>query len=216
MATNNLSYMWRHFCQNLHVLNLGGSNPTRHLLAATVMDQRFWMRMVKFSTVPIFLFCFRILCHRERLATRVTSARKGEAGLLRLSNDDGSLVAKNEERKLAEQETKFGSKSRARTPRICVEEHAYACYNKPNPRLSNSITLRRGTFTSSFPRICVEVHAYAWKAPWQQATTLNPRQSHSSVTPNHAEPTPESFKRDSKLRKTHALLVTKHNTQEGG
>ncbi|MED6116495.1 hypothetical protein PIB30_100874, partial [Stylosanthes scabra] len=53
---------------------------------------------------------------------------------------------KNEERKLAEQEL-----------------HAYACYNKPNPRLSNSITLRRGTFTSSFPHICVEVHAYAWE-----------------------------------------------------
>ncbi|MED6117292.1 hypothetical protein PIB30_108618, partial [Stylosanthes scabra] len=44
------------------------------------------------------------------------------------------ITWKNEERKLAEQETKFGSKTEQ-------ELHAYACYNKPKPRLSNSITL---------------------------------------------------------------------------
>ncbi|MED6141924.1 hypothetical protein PIB30_108307, partial [Stylosanthes scabra] len=34
--------------------------------------------------------------------------------------------------------------NRAKTPCICVEEHAYACYIKSSPRLSNSVTLRRG------------------------------------------------------------------------
>ncbi|MED6202632.1 hypothetical protein PIB30_107464, partial [Stylosanthes scabra] len=34
--------------------------------------------------------------------------------------------------------------NRAENPRICVEEHAYACYIKSGPRLSNSVTLRRG------------------------------------------------------------------------
>ncbi|MED6115274.1 hypothetical protein PIB30_088855, partial [Stylosanthes scabra] len=117
--------------------------------------------------------------------------------------------------------------SRARTPRICVEEHAYACYNKPNPRLSNSITLRRGTFTSSSPRICVEVHAYAWEAnklTFQSHvyTTLNvtftsPSLIHprigvedpricveGTLASNHARPTPKSFMRGSKFHKTHA------------
>ncbi|MED6214788.1 hypothetical protein PIB30_106743 [Stylosanthes scabra] len=35
-------------------------------------------------------------------------------------------------------------KREERTPRICVEEHAYACYTYFNSRLGNSITLRRG------------------------------------------------------------------------
>ncbi|MED6178600.1 hypothetical protein PIB30_109160, partial [Stylosanthes scabra] len=34
-------------------------------------------------------------------------------------------------------------KTRAKAPRICVEEHAYACYINSSPRRSNSITLRR-------------------------------------------------------------------------
>ncbi|MED6166473.1 hypothetical protein PIB30_109652, partial [Stylosanthes scabra] len=38
---------------------------------------------------------------------------------------------------------KLGSKT-GQTPRICVEEHAYACDFKTSPRLSNSVTLRRG------------------------------------------------------------------------
>ncbi|MED6176618.1 hypothetical protein PIB30_089942 [Stylosanthes scabra] len=37
---------------------------------------------------------------------------------------------------------------RAETPRICVEEHAYACHIKSSPRLSNSVTLRRGKLLS--------------------------------------------------------------------
>ncbi|MED6226933.1 hypothetical protein PIB30_108667, partial [Stylosanthes scabra] len=37
-----------------------------------------------------------------------------------------------------------GKQNRAKTRRICVEEHAYACYIKSSPRLSNSVTLRRG------------------------------------------------------------------------
>ncbi|MED6140085.1 hypothetical protein PIB30_089814, partial [Stylosanthes scabra] len=53
---------------------------------------------------------------------------------------------KNEERK----------QNRARTPRRCVEEHAYACYIKSIPRLSNSIMLRRGNQAHPF-------HAQAWK-----------------------------------------------------
>ncbi|MED6148893.1 hypothetical protein PIB30_057337 [Stylosanthes scabra] len=90
MAT--LSCRWGHLCQDLHVFNLYGSNPAEHLLAATVTDRRFWKGIVKFSTVPIFLFRFRILCHREGVATTVASAGKGETRLLRLSNDDGSPV----------------------------------------------------------------------------------------------------------------------------
>ncbi|MED6183982.1 hypothetical protein PIB30_042928, partial [Stylosanthes scabra] len=62
-----------HLCQDLHVLNPGGSDLVGHLLAATVMDQRFWKGMVKFSVVPIFLFRFYILCHREGAATEVAS-----------------------------------------------------------------------------------------------------------------------------------------------
>ncbi|MED6212764.1 hypothetical protein PIB30_086688, partial [Stylosanthes scabra] len=54
---------------------------------------------------------------------------------------------KNEERKLAEQETKFGSKAEQ-------EPHAYACYAYSNPRLGNSITLRRGNSLH-------QSHAYA-------------------------------------------------------
>ncbi|MED6200945.1 hypothetical protein PIB30_090205 [Stylosanthes scabra] len=109
-----------------------------------------------------------------------------------------------------------------------MEEHAYAFYNKPNPRLSNSITLRRGTFTSSFLRICVEVHAYAWEAnkltfhshvyTISNVTFTSPSLIHPRIgiedpricvegtlaASNHTKPTPESFKLDSKLRKTHA------------
>ncbi|MED6117090.1 hypothetical protein PIB30_106685, partial [Stylosanthes scabra] len=39
---------------------------------------------------------------------------------------------------------RIGKQNRAKTPRICVEEHAYAWYIKSNPRRSNSVTLRRG------------------------------------------------------------------------
>ncbi|MED6152661.1 hypothetical protein PIB30_094172, partial [Stylosanthes scabra] len=46
------------------------------------------------------------------------------------------LLKKIEERKLADQETELGSKTEQRL-------HAYACYIKSSPRLSNSITLRR-------------------------------------------------------------------------
>ncbi|MED6115557.1 hypothetical protein PIB30_091804, partial [Stylosanthes scabra] len=45
-------------------------------------------------------------------------------------------------------------KREERTPRICVEEHAYACYTYFNPRLGNSITLRRGNSLH-------QSHAYA-------------------------------------------------------
>ncbi|MED6140375.1 hypothetical protein PIB30_092536, partial [Stylosanthes scabra] len=45
--------------------------------------------------------------------------------------------------------------NRAKAPRICVEEHAYACYINSSPRLSNSVTLRRGN--QAHP-----LHAYAW------------------------------------------------------
>ncbi|MED6198807.1 hypothetical protein PIB30_069981 [Stylosanthes scabra] len=102
-----------------------------------------------------------------------------------------------------------------------MEEHAYACYNKPNPRLSNSITLRRGTFTSSFPRICVEVHAYAWEAnkltfrshvyTTSNVTFTSPSLIHPRIcvegtlaANNHARLTHKSFMRGSKFHKTHA------------
>ncbi|MED6226062.1 hypothetical protein PIB30_099794 [Stylosanthes scabra] len=32
----------------------------------------------------------------------------------------------------------------SKAPRICVDEHAYACCSYPNPRLSQPTTLRRG------------------------------------------------------------------------
>ncbi|MED6116049.1 hypothetical protein PIB30_096492 [Stylosanthes scabra] len=44
---------------------------------------------------------------------------------------------KNEERKLAEQEKKFGSKSEEEL-HAYAEQDAYACYSKTYPRLSNS------------------------------------------------------------------------------
>ncbi|MED6165401.1 hypothetical protein PIB30_099199, partial [Stylosanthes scabra] len=78
-----------------------------------------------------------------------------------LLNKTNEPKKKNEETKLAEQEMKFGKKSRARTPRICVEQHAYACNIKPNPRLGKSVTLRRGnhlilsTHMRRKPHICV-------------------------------------------------------------
>ncbi|MED6201351.1 hypothetical protein PIB30_094121 [Stylosanthes scabra] len=83
---------------------------------------------------------------------------------------------------------------------------------------------KRGTFTSSFPRICVEVHAYAWKANkltfqshvyiTSNVTFTSPSLIHPCIgvedpricvegtlaASNHAEPKPESLKRDSKPR----------------
>ncbi|MED6117366.1 hypothetical protein PIB30_109357, partial [Stylosanthes scabra] len=42
----------------------------------------------------------------------------------------------------------------SRVPRICVEEHAYACCSYPNPRLSKLTALRRGNSLD-------QIHAYA-------------------------------------------------------
>ncbi|MED6223276.1 hypothetical protein PIB30_072433 [Stylosanthes scabra] len=42
----------------------------------------------------------------------------------------------------------------SKVPRICVEEHAYACCSYPNPRLSKLTTLRRGNSLD-------QIHAYA-------------------------------------------------------
>ncbi|MED6153297.1 hypothetical protein PIB30_100549 [Stylosanthes scabra] len=137
----------------------------------------------------------------------------------------GSLQSKK--RSLEAKQSKNSTHMRGRAC-ICVEEHAYACYNKPNPRLSNSITLRRGTFTSSFRRICVEVHAYAWEAnkltfqshvyTTSNVTFTSPSLIHPRIgvedprvcvegtlaASNHARPTPKSFMRGSKFHKTHA------------
>ncbi|MED6141259.1 hypothetical protein PIB30_101574, partial [Stylosanthes scabra] len=81
-------------------------------------------------------------------------------------------------------------------------EHAYACYIKSSPRLSNSVTLKRGNqahpqpHRRRKPRICVVD---------QQATTHDPCLSHSCVAPNFTRPTHmrgspricvESIKRD--------------------
>ncbi|MED6127870.1 hypothetical protein PIB30_092205 [Stylosanthes scabra] len=82
---------------------------------------------------------------------------------------------KNEERKLAEQETKCGSKTEQ-------ELHAYAwkygCYIKSIPRLSNSITVRHGNQAHFF-------HAQAWKT-----THMRSRSSSS-----HSESRLHIFKR---------------------
>ncbi|MED6214956.1 hypothetical protein PIB30_108446 [Stylosanthes scabra] len=51
------------------------------------------------------------------------------------------IDAKIEAKKMKKQNWK---QNRAEVPRICVEEHAYACYIKSSPCLSNSVTLRRG------------------------------------------------------------------------
>ncbi|MED6224040.1 hypothetical protein PIB30_079961 [Stylosanthes scabra] len=64
---------------------------------------------------------------------------------------------KIEGRKLADQETEFGSKTEQGSTHmrgICVEEHAYACCSYPNPRLSKLTTLRRGNSLD-------QIHAYA-------------------------------------------------------
>ncbi|MED6166546.1 hypothetical protein PIB30_110389, partial [Stylosanthes scabra] len=42
----------------------------------------------------------------------------------------------------------------SKAPRICVDEHAYACCLYPNPRLSQPTTLRRGNLLD-------QRHAYA-------------------------------------------------------
>ncbi|MED6187917.1 hypothetical protein PIB30_081134 [Stylosanthes scabra] len=74
-----------------------------------------------------------------------------------------------------------------------MEEDAYACYIKSIPRLSNSITLRRGNQAHLF-------HAQAWKtthihAPWQQATSQDPRigvEVHAYAWKAHSSHVPES------------------------
>ncbi|MED6177248.1 hypothetical protein PIB30_096377 [Stylosanthes scabra] len=70
--------------------------------------------------------------------------------------------------------------------RICMLLHTH-------PRLSNSVTLRRGTLASSFPRICVELQAYAWE-------TNSPRVEDPCIcvegtlaASNHAESTPKQL-----------------------
>ncbi|MED6141665.1 hypothetical protein PIB30_105702, partial [Stylosanthes scabra] len=103
--------------------------------------------------------------------------------------------------------------SRARTPRICVEEHAYACDTKPNPRLGKSITLRRGNLfiLSSHmrrsPRICVgsqQAHVPSHVYTTSNVTFTSPSLTHPHIgvedpricvegtlaASNHTRPTP--------------------------
>ncbi|MED6175768.1 hypothetical protein PIB30_081449, partial [Stylosanthes scabra] len=105
---------------------------------------------------------------------------------------------KNEERKLAEQETKFGSKAEQELHAYAwksthMKVHAYAWEANKLTFQSHIYTTSNVTFTSPsliHPRIGVEDPCICVEG------TL--------AASNHAEPTPESFKRDSKLRKTHA------------
>ncbi|MED6165763.1 hypothetical protein PIB30_102689, partial [Stylosanthes scabra] len=80
--------------------------------------------------------------------------------------------------------------SRARTPRICVEEHAYACYINPNPRLGKSITLRRGnlfilsTLMRRSPRICVgsqQTHVPSHVYTTSNVTSTSPSLTHPRI-----------------------------------
>ncbi|MED6166492.1 hypothetical protein PIB30_109905, partial [Stylosanthes scabra] len=50
---------------------------------------------------------------------------------------------KERKRELKKKWKKLKEKQK-KAPRICVEEHAYACYINSSPCLSNSVTLRRG------------------------------------------------------------------------
>ncbi|MED6161381.1 hypothetical protein PIB30_060280 [Stylosanthes scabra] len=150
------------------------------------------------------------------------------SGLLGRKPIINSLLNKTKELK---KKNEVWKQSRARTPCICVEEHAYACYNKPKPRLSNSITLRRGTshlilstHMCRTPRICVENQQPTFLVTFTQVSNVSLTSS-SLIHPrigveepricvegtlaasNHAEPTPESFKRDSKLRKSRLRLT---------
>ncbi|MED6166385.1 hypothetical protein PIB30_108730, partial [Stylosanthes scabra] len=52
------------------------------------------------------------------------------------------------------QRYKEKQRKQRRTPRLGVEEHAYACCPFPSPRLSESTTLRRGNSAD-------QGHAYA-------------------------------------------------------
>ncbi|MED6223321.1 hypothetical protein PIB30_072861 [Stylosanthes scabra] len=126
----------------------------------------------------------------------------------------GSLQSKKQSLEAKQSKNSTHMHGRAR---ICVLLHTH-------PRLSNSVTLRCGTLASSFPRICVEVHAYAWEAnkltfqshvyTTSNVTFTLPSLIHPRIgvedpricvegtlaASNHAEPTPEPFKRDSKPR----------------
>ncbi|MED6212975.1 hypothetical protein PIB30_088750, partial [Stylosanthes scabra] len=122
----------------------------------------------------------------------------------------GSLQSKK--RSLEAKQSKNSTHMRGRA-RICMLLHTH-------PRLSNSVTLRRGTLASSFPRICVGNQQPTFLVTFTQVSNVTLTSS-SLIHPcigvedpricmegtlaasNHAEPTPESFKRDSKLRKTH-------------
>ncbi|MED6226331.1 hypothetical protein PIB30_102597 [Stylosanthes scabra] len=50
----------------------------------------------------------------------------------------------------------------SKAPRICVDEHAYACCSYPNPGLSQPTTLRRGNLLDQSHAYAWEAHAYAW------------------------------------------------------
>ncbi|MED6166396.1 hypothetical protein PIB30_108840, partial [Stylosanthes scabra] len=55
----------------------------------------------------------------------------------RIEEEMEEIQRRTKRRKIEERQ------NRAKTPCICVEEHAYACYINSSPRLSNSVTLRR-------------------------------------------------------------------------
>ncbi|MED6142023.1 hypothetical protein PIB30_109366, partial [Stylosanthes scabra] len=56
----------------------------------------------------------------------------------RIEEEMEEIQRRTKRRKIEERQ------NRAKIPRICVEEHVYACYINSSPRLSNSVTLRRG------------------------------------------------------------------------
>ncbi|MED6165967.1 hypothetical protein PIB30_104652 [Stylosanthes scabra] len=60
---------------------------------------------------------------------------------------------KIEERSLQIKKRNLEAKQ-SKAPRICMDEHAYACCSYPNPRLNQPTTLRRGNLLD-------QSHAYA-------------------------------------------------------
>ncbi|MED6202509.1 hypothetical protein PIB30_106321 [Stylosanthes scabra] len=70
----------------------------------------------------------------------VWAHQQANPNLIEMPVDASSLRVLGERRPFES----IGKQNRAETPRICVEEHAYACYIKSSPRLSNSVTPRRG------------------------------------------------------------------------
>ncbi|MED6154283.1 hypothetical protein PIB30_110803, partial [Stylosanthes scabra] len=73
----------------------------------------------------------------------------------------------------------------AETPRICVEEHAYACHIKSSSRLSNSVTLRHGKLISSTHRRGGSASSHKTTQMHDSDITKPPSSTHRRRRPTH-------------------------------